>query len=260
MERFKISPCGRYIGLIGSARKGGGMINILDSTTAQWIAQARVDGLGGVADFAWWGDGNGMVIASKNGEISEFDMRLRRVICRWTDAGAVGTTVVALGGSSGRPHLGGDRWVAVGSFSGIVNIYDRKPWQGAAAQAEQSKKQNIEDAIPTNPTPVRALEQLTTSITQIVFAPDGQFMVMASKWKRDALRLGKFSSFSSVSYKTNMKKSIYHHAPSTVTGPHPTRHLAVSHLWLSRRNRICWLLLTSRERFVCGRSMVKKDA
>ncbi|KAL3709842.1 U3 snoRNP protein [Talaromyces marneffei ATCC 18224] len=191
MERFKLSPCGRYIGLIGSARKGGGMINILDSTTAQWIAQARVDGLGGVADFAWWADGNGMVIASKNGEISEFDMRLRRVICRWTDAGAVGTTVIALGGSSGRPQLGGDRWVAVGSFSGIVNIYDRKPWQGAAAQAEQSKKHNIEDAIPSNPTPVRALEQLTTSITQIVFAPDGQFMVMASKWKRDALRLGK---------------------------------------------------------------------
>jgi U3 small nucleolar RNA-associated protein 18 len=191
MERFKLSPCGRYIGLIGSARKGGGMINILDSTTAQWVAQARVDGLGGVADFAWWGDGNGMVIASKNGEISEFDMRLRRVICRWTDAGAVGTTVVALGGSSGRSQLGGDRWVAVGSFSGIVNIYDRKPWQGAAAQAEQSKKQNIEDAIPSNPTPVRALEQLTTSITQIVFASDGQFMVMASKWKRDALRLGR---------------------------------------------------------------------
>ncbi|EED23571.1 small nucleolar ribonucleoprotein complex subunit, putative [Talaromyces stipitatus ATCC 10500] len=189
MERFKLSPCGRYIGLIGSARKGGGMINILDSTTARWIAQARVDGLGGVADFAWWSDGNGMVIASKNGEISEFDMRLRRVICRWTDAGAVGTTVIALGGSSGRPQLGGDRWVAVGSFSGIVNIYDRKPWQGAAAQAEQSKKHNIEDAIPSNPTPVRALEQLTTSITQIVFAPDGQFMVMASKWKRDALRL-----------------------------------------------------------------------
>lgn len=201
MERFKLSPCGRYIGLVGSARKGGGMINILDSTTAQWIAQARVDGLGGVADFAWWGDGNGMVIASKNGEISEFDMRLRRIICRWTDAGAVGTTVVALGGSSGRPQLGGDRWVAVGSFSGIVNIYDRKPWQGAAAQAEQSKKQNVEDAIPSNPTPVRALEQLTTSITQIVFAPDGQFMVMASKWKRDALRLGRITLFPCEPYK-----------------------------------------------------------
>ncbi|OKL55625.1 hypothetical protein UA08_09086 [Talaromyces atroroseus] len=189
MEKFKLSPCGRYVALIGSARKGGGVINVLDATTAQWIAQVRVDGIGGVADFAWWSDGNGMVIASKNGEISEYDIRQRRVVCRWTDAGAVGTTVVALGGLSGRPHLGADRWVAIGSSSGIVNVYDRKPWQGAALQAEQSKKLKIEDAIPSNPTPVRALEQLTTSITQIVFAPDGQFMVMASRWKRDALRL-----------------------------------------------------------------------
>jgi U3 small nucleolar RNA-associated protein 18 len=195
MEKFKLSPCGRYVALVGSARKGGGLINVLDATTAQWIAQVRVDGVGGVADFAWWSDGNGMVIASKNGEISEWDVRLRRVICRWTDAGAVGTTVVSLGGLSGRAQLGGDRWVAIGSSSGIVNVYDRKPWQGAAAQAEQSKKLNIEDAIPSYPTPVRALEQLTTSVTQIVFAPDGQFMVMASRWKRDALRLGKSSLF-----------------------------------------------------------------
>ena len=39
MERFKLSPCGRYVGLVGSSRKGGGLINILDSGTAQWIAQ-----------------------------------------------------------------------------------------------------------------------------------------------------------------------------------------------------------------------------
>lgn len=189
--------------LIGSARKGGGVVNVLDATTAQWIAQVRVDGVGGVADFAWWSDGNGMVIASKNGEISEWDIRLRRVVCRWTDAGAVGTTVISLGGLSGRTQLGGDRWVAVGSSSGIVNVYDRKPWQGAAAQAEQSKKLSIEDAIPSNPTPVRALEQLTTSITHVVFAPGGQFMVMASRWKRDALRLGKLLFFFDLPQGTN---------------------------------------------------------
>jgi U3 small nucleolar RNA-associated protein 18 len=35
------------------------------------------------------------------------------------------------------------------------------------------------------------LDQLTTPISHLVFAPDGQFLVMASRWKRDALRLGK---------------------------------------------------------------------
>lgn len=184
MERFKLSPCGRYIGLVGSARKGGGLINVLDANTAQWIAQVRVEGRGGVADFAWWGDGHGMSVASKNGEVSEWDARLNRVVARWMDAGAVGTTVLALGGRSGRAqHLGGDRWVAVGSSSGVVNIYDRREWQASHSPAQDQA------GIPRNPTPVRALDQLTTPISHVGFAPDGQFMAMASRWKRDALRL-----------------------------------------------------------------------
>lgn len=191
MERFKLSPCGRYVGLVGTSRKGGGLINILDSSTAQWIAQVRVDGRGGVADFAWWSDGEGMTVASKNGEISEWDGRLRRVVARWLDAGAVGTTVLTLGGRSGRLDLGGDRWVAVGSSSGVANIYDRRDWATAYANASQAEKDGPSQAgIPRNPTPARVLDQLTTPISHLVFAPDGQMLVVASRWKRDALRLG----------------------------------------------------------------------
>lgn len=191
MERFKLSPCGRYVGLVGTSRKGGGLINILDSSTAQWIAQVRVDGRGGVADFAWWSDGEGMTVASKNGEISEWDGRLRRVVARWLDAGAVGTTVLTLGGLSGRLELGGDRWVAIGSSSGVANIYDRRDWAAAYANASQAEKNGPSQAgIPRSPTPARVLDQLTTPISHLVFAPDGQMLVMASRWKRDALRLG----------------------------------------------------------------------
>ena len=194
MERFKLSPCGRYVGFVGSSRKGGGLVNILDSGTAQWIAQVRVDGRGGVADFSWWSDGDGMTVASKNGEISEWDGRLSKVVARWVDEGAVGTTVISLGGRSGRTQLGGDRWVAVGSSSGVVNVYDRQEW--AASYAVQSTaKDRVESAIPRNPKPVRALDQLTTPISHLVFSPDGQLLVMASRWKRDALRLSKCTFF-----------------------------------------------------------------
>ncbi|EAW13813.1 WD40 repeat domain-containing protein [Aspergillus clavatus NRRL 1] len=189
MERFKLSPCGRYVGLVGSSRKGGGIINILDSSTGQWIAQVRVDGRGGVADFAWWGDGEGMTVASKSGEVSEWDGRLNRVVARWMDAGAVGTTTLNLGGRSGRTQLGGDRWVAVGSSSGVVNVYDRREWAAAYAAQSNSTDAKTASPIPRNPEPVRALDQLTTPISHLVFAPDGQFLVMASRWKRDALRL-----------------------------------------------------------------------
>ncbi|CEJ62064.1 hypothetical protein PMG11_10577 [Penicillium brasilianum] len=191
MERFKVSPCGRYVGLVGTSRKGGGMINVLDSGTAQWIAQVRVDGRGGVADFAWWSDGEGMTVASKNGEVSEWDGRQRRIIARWLDAGAVGNTVIALGGRSGRDQLGGDRWVAIGSTTGIVNIYDRREWAAAAAAKGNAAAQHdsAQAGVPRSPTPVRVFDQLTTPVSHLVFAPDGQMMVMASRWKRDALRL-----------------------------------------------------------------------
>ena len=193
MERFKLSPCGRWMGLVGSTKKGGGIITILNATTLQWVTQVRIDSRGGVADFAWWRDGEGMCVVGKNGEVSEWDNREKRVVARWVDEGAVGTTVLSLGGRSGRQALGGDRWVAIGSSSGIVNIYDRRPWAETAMAGKRGDTTDTEDAqygIPRQPKPTRMLDQLTTPISHIVFSNDGQLMVMSSRWKRDALRLG----------------------------------------------------------------------
>ena len=176
-ERFKISGDGKFIALLGSARKGGGVLNILDSGSMQWIAQARVDSLGGVADFAWWHDSNGLCIVGKNGEVTEWSLTERVAVARWKDEGAVGTTTLALGGSSGRTHLGGDRWIAIGSSPGIVNIYDRRPWTPEAG------------GVPPTPKPVRTLDQLVTPISHLAFSPCGQVLCMASMWKADALRL-----------------------------------------------------------------------
>ncbi|MCJ1384781.1 hypothetical protein MMC17_007899 [Xylographa soralifera] len=176
MERFKLSPDGRWLGLVGSGRKGGGTINILDAHTCQWVAQVRVEGKGGVADLAWWGDGAGLLVLGKGGEAVEYSMQERRVVARWIDEGAVGTTVVALGGTAkGSAGLGGDRWAVVGSQSGIVNVYDRSAWKA--------------EAVPERPAPTRALGQLTTPVSCVEVSPDGQMLVMASRWKRDALRL-----------------------------------------------------------------------
>ncbi|KAL2844328.1 WD40-repeat-containing domain protein [Aspergillus pseudoustus] len=178
MERFKLSPCGRYIGLIGSTKKGGGVVNIHNTGTAQWLAQVRVDGRGGIADFAWWSNGEGMTVANLNGEISEWDGQLNRIVARWKDAGGVGTTVLRLGGALpqfSKQSLGPNRYLAIGSKSGIVNIYDRSTWTSTS--------------LPRNPEPLRALDQLVTPITQVEISPDAQFLAMASEMKKDALRL-----------------------------------------------------------------------
>lgn len=185
-ERFKLSPCGRYMALVGTARKGGGIVNVLDAHTMQWLCQARVEGRNGVADLEWWRDGSGLLILGKGGDAIEYSIIRRAAVARWADEGAVGTTAIALGGSitdhaqgSTRPIatsvLGPDRWAAIGSQSGIVNLYDRAQWQ--------------DKSVPSHPKPIRTLDQLTTPVSTLSFSGDGQLLVMASRWKADALRL-----------------------------------------------------------------------
>ena len=176
MENFKLSPDGNSIGLIGSSKKGGGCINVLSTNSMQWLCQCRIESRGGIADFAWWRNSQGFAVAGKNGEVSEFDMTTQNVIAKWQDDGSVGTTVISIGGDGG---LGGS-WVAIGSSSGVVNLYDRKPWPGN---------------IPKRPQPSRILDQLTTPVSHLVFSHDGQMLVMASRWKKNALRLVHLPSY-----------------------------------------------------------------
>ncbi|KAI5286495.1 hypothetical protein KEM52_001975, partial [Ascosphaera acerosa] len=243
MERLLPSPCGRWLALVGSTRKGGGVVSVLDARTAQWVAQVRVDARGGVADLAWWRDGNGLAVVGKNGEVSEWDLRLRRVVARWVDQGAVGTTVIALGGSVGgaAARLGGDRWVAVGSSSGIVNVYDRRAWQRPTAGGEEDGNAGV----PSAPQPARVLDHLTTPTSHLCFSRDGQLLVMASRWKKDALRLGRSSlchhTTTPHADKTNARRNVSCSPPPVVHGlpqlahvKHPLR----AHL---RRGRLAQL-------------------
>ncbi|KAK0748145.1 WD40-repeat-containing domain protein [Apiosordaria backusii] len=183
MERFRVSPCGRWMAVAASDRKGGGMLNILNAATMQWVAQARIDGRGGIADFQWWSNGEGLTIAGKDGQVAEWSLETKRTVGVWRDEGSVGGTVLAMGGRSGPKAVGEDRWVAVGNNSGIVNIYDRNE----LLVAGKKDKRDVE--IKKLPTPARVLEQLTTAITILSFSPDGQLMVFGSNLKKDALRL-----------------------------------------------------------------------
>ncbi|KAI0164828.1 Indigoidine synthase A like protein-domain-containing protein [Xylariaceae sp. FL1272] len=179
-ERFKLSPCGRYLGLIASIRKGGGVVNILNVHTMQWITAARLDSRGGIIDFCWWSTGNGLTILGKGGQVGEYSMAARRFLAVWNDEGSNGGTAIALGGANGPDLLGVDRWIAIGSNSGVVNVYDRHSLI-LPSEDELELKQR--------PEPTRALMQLTTPVTTLAFSPDGQLLAIASRFKKDALKL-----------------------------------------------------------------------
>ncbi|RYP90563.1 hypothetical protein DL770_003325 [Monosporascus sp. CRB-9-2] len=185
-ERFRLSPCGRYLGLIASTRKGGGIINILNTATMQWIAAARLDSRGGIADFSWWSNGNGLTILGKGGQVGEFSMATRRFLAVWNDEGSNGGTVIALGGRNGPVTIGGDRWVAIGSNSGVTNIYHRQDLILLSSEDTLEMKQR--------PEPTRSFMQLTTPVTFLTFSPDGQILAFGSKHKKDALRLAHLPS------------------------------------------------------------------
>lgn len=178
MERFKLSPCGRYMALVGTPKKGGGIINVLDANTTQWIAAMRVEGANGIADFAWWRDGEGLTVVSKGGEVAEWSVQTRSYVARWIDEGYA-PTVMTLGGSNGPAALGGDRWIVIGSQSGIVNIYDRRTFVTSKNEVE----------IPERPSPKRSFDQLTKPTSHLEISPDGQLLAFSSMWKKDALRL-----------------------------------------------------------------------
>jgi len=183
-ERLAVSRDGAHVA-VGGAERRGGAVGVLGARSLQWVAQARVEARGGLAGFTWWRDGRGLTVVGRGGEVAEWDLREGKVVARWRDEGAVGTTVLAMGGSGGPEELGGDRWVAIGSTSGIVNVYDRRSWSGEASEEEKSDNASC----PRNPKPKRALDQLTTPISHLEFSPDGQLLCMASRWKRDSLRL-----------------------------------------------------------------------
>ncbi|KKA26742.1 hypothetical protein TD95_000886 [Thielaviopsis punctulata] len=185
-ERFKLSPCGRYMGIIASTRKGGGIINVVDTNTSNWLAAARLDSRNGVADFAWWSTGDGMTILGRDGSVGEYSMVDKRFLGLWRDDGCIGGIVIALGGHQGPEELGEDAWVAVGSSSGITNIYNRHTLFSVNEQGEVE--------VAARPTPTKVFEQLITPVTTLTFSPDGQLLAFASREKRDAMRLAHIPS------------------------------------------------------------------
>lgn len=161
MEHFRLSIGGQYIALVGAR----GSVQILDATTSQWIASAKAEGQ--VVDIAWRTDTGGediLTIVNTFAEVYEYSPRRKAVLQVWNDQGGVACTTIATSPNG--------RWTAIGSRSGIVSVYDR-------ASAGPKKP----------PVLVRALENLVTSINVIAFSPDSQLLCIASRGKKDALRM-----------------------------------------------------------------------
>jgi U3 small nucleolar RNA-associated protein 18 len=159
-QKLKISAEGSVLGVLGAQ----GWLGILSAETGVFLGGCKVEGT--IADYQFTGDGKGVVIVSSGGDIWEFNVESLLVVNRWRDEAGVSLTRAALSPD--------DRYLAIGSQSGVVTVYD---------------------LVNRRPAPVKTLYNLTTPITEVGFSPDGQILVMVSSGKRDQLRAVHVPSF-----------------------------------------------------------------
>lgn len=166
-EYFKISSSGKFIGLTGN----NGWCNLLNGKTGQWIHGFKIEGT--IIDFEFSNDESFIMIINTAGEVWEFELPDKltnkspnKIIRKWYDEGGVGITKLKIGGKN-------NRFIAIGNNNGIVNIYDRNTF--------------LKDTV--RPKPIKTVENLVTSISTLMFNHDGQLLCIASRAKRDALRL-----------------------------------------------------------------------
>ncbi|CCC67484.1 hypothetical protein NCAS_0A09260 [Naumovozyma castellii] len=161
-----------------------GWINVLHATTGVWLTGCKIEGT--IVDFCvdykpLSGKKFQTILIATNtyGEIWEFILNKEngKILRKWKDEGGVGITTIQVGGgtnsssffpANAMTKVKSNRWLAIGSESGFVNVYDRK---------------NLGTG------PVATLDQLTTTISSLQFSPDGQILCMASRAIKDALRL-----------------------------------------------------------------------
>ena len=159
-ERSICSPCNKYIIVLG---KDGNII-LLSMVTKQWIANLKMNtGVAAVA-FSTVDSKDILWSLGVDGTVYQWDLESKICFHKFADQGSIRGSAL---------HVSQDgKWMAVGSSSGVVNLYD------------------VESVLAsTLPEPKRVIMNLTTSISTILFHPSSDLLVIASKEVKDALKI-----------------------------------------------------------------------
>ncbi|KAF4566537.1 hypothetical protein EYR36_011968 [Pleurotus pulmonarius] len=177
IEHHAFDPSG---GSLLAVAGRGGYVHLVDwgSGSGQVIDSLKMSS---AVKGLWWDDGQSvgggdyLVSLSNDSEVYIWDVGSRRCVRRWRDEGGFRGAGLMLAGSA---HSG-QASLAIGSNTGLVNVYGSEALEPSPNRAATS----------SNPKPLKTLGQLVTSITSLRFNRDGQILAMASREKKDALRL-----------------------------------------------------------------------
>ncbi|XP_002740511.2 U3 small nucleolar RNA-associated protein 18 homolog [Saccoglossus kowalevskii] len=177
LTTFKISPDGKYIVFLGSY----GYMYVLSAKNKEWITTLKMNG--SVDAIAFNDDGSRMYSHGDDGEVYIWDMNSRRCVHRFIDEGCIKGTSLAVANH--------EQYVACGSDSGVVNIYD--------------------DSCLTlkSPKPIKSAMNLVTRVTQSKFNSTNEILAVSSNLTKDAVKLIHFPSMSAFSNFPEFQVSIY---------------------------------------------------
>ncbi|KWU45929.1 WD40 repeat-like protein [Rhodotorula sp. JG-1b] len=168
MERFRFSPgVGDVLALAGRR----GYVHLVDwsssgvSRGGQVIGEVKMNVA--VKGIAWQRDGRELLTLGEDSEVYVWDVGTRKCIDRWRDEGGFGSCALESSNDG--------NWNAVGSTTGIVNMYDASS-RGTYAQGGERKAR-------------KAIENLVTPVTTMRFNHDSQLVALASKTSKDQLKL-----------------------------------------------------------------------
>lgn len=157
LEDFLISPDGSCIVFLGDS----GYLNLVSVKTKQLISSLKMNGAVRAAAFS--SDGSKMFSFGGDGEVYIWDMKSKRCKHKFRDEGCLKGTCIDVSKDG--------RYVACGSNSGVVNVYDEKCF------------------VERNPKPVKTVLNLTTSIHTLKFNPTSEVLAISSRAMKDSLKL-----------------------------------------------------------------------
>ncbi|KAJ3850312.1 hypothetical protein EV368DRAFT_45596 [Lentinula lateritia] len=185
----------------------GGYVHLVDwkSGAGQVIGSLKCSNGGGGVKGLWWtspssryseldtgfGSREYLTVLTGDSEVYMWDVGERRCVRRWTDQGGFRGSGRVLAGSGK-----GSGWLAIGSNTGLVNVYGPDSYTPSTVSTSSS---SLSSWSGLTPKPLKTIENLITPISTLRFNHDAQVLAMASKEKKDSMRLIHLPSLTSFS-------------------------------------------------------------
>ncbi|KAK8969423.1 hypothetical protein KSP40_PGU011443 [Platanthera guangdongensis] len=163
LELFEVSPDSSMIAFVGNE----GYILLVSSRTNELIGTVKMNGT--VRSLAFVDGGRQLMSSGGDGHVYHWDLRTSRCIHKGMDEGCLNASSLCASPDSSL--------FAAGSSSGIVNLYKRDDFLGGKRS------------------PLKTIENLTTTVNFMQFNHDAQILAICSHMKKDSLKLIHIPSF-----------------------------------------------------------------